>query len=527
MTTRIQTFWQSIFGSREAPVEKEAVEPVTEHMTVMTGSPVDLHPSDPLVPYLLSHPAPVEVSKLTLASPALRTMRETGVAMIVPLVSQGELIGLLNLGKRLSDQDYSVDDRRLLNNLATQAAPALRVAQLAHQQQLEARERERLEQELKVARIIQQTLLPKNLPEVRGWKLAAHWQPARAVGGDFYDFIQLDNGSMVIIIADVTDKGVPAALVMASARSILRAAAERLRSPGDILQRVNEALVPDIPAYMFVTCLCIVLDPATGELTFANAGHNLPYIVGPNGVTELQARGMPLGAMPGMTYDVNQARIEPNDYLLIYSDGLVEAHDTNREMFGNPRLEHILTETQGDVIPALLERLEAFTADTEQEDDITMVLVQRGRAGLYTEGELLEQFEVESAPGNERSVLKPIQRIAEQLGFEGIKLEQIKTAVAEATMNAMEHGNQYNSERLVRIEVYASAHAMRILIEDDGAGVEQQSHILPDLDAKLAGEQRPRGWGLFLIENMVDDMHEYTTVDGHTLELVLHREVSS
>jgi hypothetical protein len=117
-------------------------------------------------------------------------MKMAGVRLAVPLVSQGELIGLLNLGARRSEQEYSSDDRRLLNNLATQAAPALRVAQLARQQQIEARERERMDQELRVARVIQQTLLPKKLPEIQGYKVAAHWQPARAVSGDFYDFFE-------------------------------------------------------------------------------------------------------------------------------------------------------------------------------------------------------------------------------------------------------------------------------------------------------------------------------------------------
>ncbi len=194
----------------------------------------------------------------------------------MPLVTQGELIGLLNLGPRLSDQEYSGDDRRLLESLAAQAAPAVRVGQLVREQEAEIRSRERLEQELAVARLIQQNFLPRHVPELAGWGVAADYRPAREVGGDFYDFIELPDGRLGIVIGDVTDKGVPAALVMAATRSVLRASAQRLIEPGAVLDRVNEHLCPDIPENMFVTCLYGVLEPATGRLVFANAGHNLP-----------------------------------------------------------------------------------------------------------------------------------------------------------------------------------------------------------------------------------------------------------
>ncbi|MBI3359595.1 MAG: GAF domain-containing protein [Chloroflexi bacterium] len=152
---------------------------------------LDIAPNDPLVAYFQSAPGAVEVEKLDMDSAALRALKAAGVKLTVPLVGQGELIGLLNLGARLSEQDYSSDDRALLNTLAAQAAPALRVAQLVRQQQIEAQARERLEQELRVARLIQQTLLPKELPALPGYDVAAYYQPAQAVGGDFYDFLYL------------------------------------------------------------------------------------------------------------------------------------------------------------------------------------------------------------------------------------------------------------------------------------------------------------------------------------------------
>lgn len=206
---------------------------------------LDISPADPLLGYFLKASGVVEIDTLELDLPALREMKAAGAKLAVPLVSQGELIGLLNLGPRRSEQDYSSEDKRLLNTLATQAAPALRVAQLARLQQIEARERERVDQELRVARVIQETLLPETTPALPGWHLAAFWQPARAVSGDFYDFLEFPDGRIGVIVADVTDKGVPAALVMATARSLLRAAAERLISPGEVLpgQMISFALI--------------------------------------------------------------------------------------------------------------------------------------------------------------------------------------------------------------------------------------------------------------------------------------------
>ena len=245
----------------------------------------------------------------------------------MPLVSQGELIGVLNLGPRLSEQDYSSDDRKLLDNLAAQAAPALRVGQLVREQEAEAVTRQRFEQELEVARLIQQNFLRRSCRICPGWQLSAYYRPAREVGGDFYDVIPLPDGRVGLVVGDVTDKGVPAALVMSATRSVLRASAQRIIEPGAVLERVNEHLCPDMPEKMFVTCLYGVLDPATGLLRFANAGHDVPYVKTAGGVGELRARGMPLGLMTGMTYEEKETTLEPGDSVLLHSDGVVEAHD--------------------------------------------------------------------------------------------------------------------------------------------------------------------------------------------------------
>jgi serine phosphatase RsbU (regulator of sigma subunit) len=245
-------------------------------------------------------------------------------------------------------------------------------------------ERERIEQELEVARSIQQASLPEEVPTPEGWQITPFYQPAREVGGDFYDFFELPDGRLGLVVGDATGKGVPAALVMASARSMLRAVARASEySPGDVLGRVNDTLVTDMPPNMFVTCFYAILDPNSGNLTYANAGHDLPYLRRRCGnAEELRARGMPLGLMPGMGYEEDEIVLGESDAALFYSDGLVEAHDPKGEMFGFPRLRALITEhadsEERSLGEFLMEELYSFVGEGwEQEDDITLLTLRR------------------------------------------------------------------------------------------------------------------------------------------------------
>jgi serine phosphatase RsbU (regulator of sigma subunit)/anti-sigma regulatory factor (Ser/Thr protein kinase) len=483
--------------------------------------------NDPLVGYFQDAVGAVEIAQLDLDSPALAELREAGVTLVVPLITNGELIGLLSVGRRLSDQDFSADDRRLLETLAAQAAPAVRVGQLVREQQAEIRARGRLEQELAVAQLIQQNFLPKELPRLDGWQVAAYYRPARAVGGDFYDFIELADGRLGLVIGDVTDKGVPAAMVMAATRSVLRASAQRLLEPGPVLARVNDSLCPDIPENMFVTCFYGVLDPASGHLRYANAGHNLPLVNAFGEASELRATGMPLGLMPGMAYEEREATLTPGACVLLYSDGLVEAHDPRREMFGNARVTELLdghADSQA-VIDDLLLALDRFTGgELEQEDDITLVVLRHGGAGTTERHGVLVDVRIPSAPGNEREAMRLLTEAVAPLAIAPARLERLKTAVAEATMNAMEHGNGYRDEFDVRLVVTAGDRELVVAIVDHGGDRQIAPATLPDIDAKLEGRQSPRGWGLFLIEKMVDELRQSSNGTDHTVELVMHLE---
>jgi serine phosphatase RsbU (regulator of sigma subunit)/anti-sigma regulatory factor (Ser/Thr protein kinase) len=505
---------------------------------------ISLSPDDPLLAYLAGVAEPTAVDRIPLDTPGVRALREAHISLVVPLVTSGELVGLLSLGPRRSEREYSTDDRRLLQDLATHAAPAVRVAQLVREQEGEALARQRIEQELHVARLIQQQFLPKELPDLPGWHVAAHYQPAREVGGDFYDFLDLPDGQLGVVIGDVTDKGVPAALVMATTHSVLRAEAAQLVSPGDVLRRANALLIEEMPPHMFVTCLFAVLDPASGRLRFANAGQDLPYLRTAEGVVELRATGMPLGLLPDMEYEEKEVVLEPGQEVLLHSDGVVEAHDPDREMFGFPRLKRLVGEpvTGGELIDRVLGELSRFTGPGwEQEDDITLVALARLPAlagsrpvpldetvSLPRDARVLAAFEVASERGGERRALPMLAEAIEPLGLPKGRRDALATAVGEATMNAIEHGNDCRPDLSVRLVVAATDAAVLVTVTDravHGAGA--QDVELPDLDAKLAGAQSPRGWGLFLMRELVDEVRVRDSVGGHTVELVQHRTGTS
>ncbi len=531
-----------LLGRREVAHESAAV-PTPDDAVATTRTPddptiaVDIPESDPLLAYLQTAPGPVEIARLELDSPAVRAMREAGVALVVPLVSQGELIGTLNLGPRLSEQDYSTDDRRLLTTLAAQAAPAIRVAQLVREQAAEAAERERLEQEMRVATLIQQQFLPRELPKLDQWQIAAYYGPARAVGGDFYDFIEMPDGRIGIAVGDVTDKGVPAALVMARTHSVLRAEASRSDSPGVILARANDLLVPEMPARMFVTCLFAILEPETGRIVLANAGHNLPYVRTEDGVIELRATGMPLGLMPGIVYEETEGVIDQGSNVLLYSDGLVEAHDPASQMFGFPRLREAMTidDAGSELLDRLLDDLHRFTgADWEQEDDITLVTLRRASGVAGHEGSpggasaIVTAFSVPGEEGNERLAMDRVAAAVADLGLAPARLERLKTAVSEAAMNAIEYGSQGDANVPVDLVVETTDADVVVRITDRAlSGVVPDDTETPDIERKLAGEQKPRGWGLFLIKSMVDSMDVTTDGSSQTVTLTMARKEPS
>ena len=244
------------------------------------------------------------------------------------------------------------------------------------------RAKERMESELKIAHALQGAILPKTLPDSPSFSGQALMTPAREMGGDFYDFFTLDDGRLSVVMADVSGKGVPAAFFMAIARTVMRAAAARHPDPGPCLEEVNDAICEQNPQDLFVTLFYGILDPATGEFVYANAGHNPPFVVKrPGEVLALpMTGGMAVGVMPGLPYSEDAMTMAPGDTMFLYTDGITEAMNVDEEEFTEARLEAALADGHALPVDAVLTNVTTavveFVAGAEQSDDITCIVLR-------------------------------------------------------------------------------------------------------------------------------------------------------
>jgi sigma-B regulation protein RsbU (phosphoserine phosphatase) len=300
--------------------------------------------------------------------------------LCVPLKTRDNISGVVYVDSRIRAGIFSRADLDLLTAIASSAAIAIENARLYQV----AVERGRLERELQMARETQASLLPRETPQVPGWEFAARWQPARQVAGDYYDFIPLDDGKLGLVIADVSDKGMPAALFMAMTRSTIRASVGHAPSPVEGIALANRLICADAAGGMFVTLFYALLDPATGEMTYVNAGHNPPLLqranghAGPDHLVELGRTGMALGVIDDATFEQRSVQIQVGDMVLFYTDGITEAVDAQNQEFGIPRLLRVLENAQpAHVIDAIEAALHAYVGDTPPFDDMTIVALRR------------------------------------------------------------------------------------------------------------------------------------------------------
>lgn len=302
---------------------------------------------------------------------------------VLPLVVEDYSIGTMTIDFR-EPRLLGEDELRLVQLMANQAAIAIETARLSQKEF----ERQRLEEELAVGRQIQLSLLPREKPSLPGWEFAAVNHVARQVGGDFYDFFNLpgENSRLGLVMADVSDKGVPAALFMALSRTMIRSTALSGRSPAQALMRANELILNDSQADLFVSVFYAVLEAETGRMTYACAGHNRPLCLRANKgkVETLQARGTILGAFEGVRMEERQMDLHPGDVLLMYTDGVTEARDDRGRFFGERRLQKILREQAGSdtetILSAVLDAVDRFTGDVPRTDDLTLLIVRRLRS---------------------------------------------------------------------------------------------------------------------------------------------------
>jgi sigma-B regulation protein RsbU (phosphoserine phosphatase) len=317
----------------------------------------------------------------------LTTLRETSLrtesAIVAPLLYAGENLGVLALANGPMGVPFTEMDFEVFQSIAEQSAFALYNAIVYS----EANEKKRLDRDLEIARDIQRILLPSTSPEVPGFEISGINIPARQVSGDYFDYVRVDPDHFGIVIADVSGKGVPASLIMAMCRSVLRSQAPNNQSPADVLHKVNRQLFPDMKEDMFISMAYVILDQNAGAVALARAGHDAPllYTARDRRVIKVNPPGMALGVDSGSVFDrltrnfaVN---LEKDDCLVLYTDGVTEALDQSGMEFGMDKMNQAVQASAPDGAPAIVKRLtddlRSFSGAQPQNDDITLIVIRK------------------------------------------------------------------------------------------------------------------------------------------------------
>lgn len=302
--------------------------------------------------------------------------------LCVPLKVKDRIIGVIYVDNRWQSGLFTQADLELLNAIASSAGIALENARLYEV----AIEKGRMERELQMARKVQYSLLPQDTPDIPGWDFAGRWKPAREVGGDYYDYIPMKEPHFGLVIADVTDKGMPAALFMASTRSIIRASMTQRTSPSEGITHANQLLCAESDDNLFVTLFYALLNYKTGEMVYVNAGQNPPLFFssqskGERSLTPLIHTGMQLGVEMDTEYQQKTIHFEPGDFIVLYTDGVTESIDSNHQDFGMDRLQEVILDhkdqTSEGMITAILDAIESFRSGMAPSDDITLMVGKR------------------------------------------------------------------------------------------------------------------------------------------------------
>lgn len=374
--------------------------------------------------------------------------------------------------------------------------------------------KERIESELTIARDIQQQLLPRIFPEFLHrpeFDAYAAVVPAKEVGGDLYDFFLLDEDHMCFMVGDVSGKGVPAALFMAVTKTLFKATALNRPTMPELLERVNQELCRDNDSGMFVTVFCAMLNFRTGHLSFANAGHNLPYVLKAGGevIPFPATRGMGLGVLEEAQFAAGELQLSEGDTLFLYTDGLTEAEDAEQKFFGDARLREMLTRSvrlsPRALVNHTLEQIKSFAQEAPQSDDITVLTLCFYAAHGGGEGLSMTL----------RSELQELERLSEAVNALGEArtlptrlVYQLDLALEELISNIMNHG----SARLLQVDVTLAERELRVRVQDDGAEFNPFELATPDLDLDV-DDREIGGLGVHLVRTMFEH-HEYARVGG-------------
>lgn len=381
-------------------------------------------------------------------------------------------------------------------------------------------ERERIASELDIAREIQRSILPGTLeaaPGADSFDVLGRCIPAREVGGDFYDFFMLGRKRLGFLIGDVSGKGIPAALFMAITRTLLKSTALRGVSPGECLFRVNELLLAENKATMFVTVFYGILDATTGEVCYANAGHPHPYVL-QNGKTIplAGAGGIVLGVTEAARYETEKTRLEPDARLFLYTDGVTEAMNARGELYDSTRLEQVLAEavpsSPEETLRRVFGHVQRFVDGAEPSDDITaLALTCRGGTGPRHAG-----FTVANRLSEIATLHQKVEALGRDLGLSVEAIHACKLTLEEVVTNVIKYGHDDGKEHLIEVELTADAAGeIRLTVQDDGRPFNPLDAAEPDTRSLLP--DRPvGGLGIHIVRKVMDDVR-YERRDGRNI----------
>lgn len=333
--------------------------------------------SKDMEPVLLSE---IEIDELNLTENDIDAIRKANIYLAIPICLKNKLIGSLNFSKKPSGKEYSEEDIDLLKTIASQTAISFESTRL----QLEEIDKQKIDEELGIARKIQESLLPGKTVEIAGLDIEGSSSPAKTIGGDFYDLIKIDDKKLLVIVADVSGKGIPAALNLSKVQAMIQFSAKVFNSPKDILKSVNKQIYNKIDRKSFVTIAAGLFDLENMTAKICRAGHNPVLFVNNGEVKELNAKGIGLGLDNAKLFDANLQEIElkliSGDTFLFYSDGLTEAMNSFKEEFGLPKVKEILKDNSDksslDIQINMFDEVKTFKANAEQNDDITLVTIK-------------------------------------------------------------------------------------------------------------------------------------------------------
>jgi sigma-B regulation protein RsbU (phosphoserine phosphatase) len=313
--------------------------------------------------------------KRSWPEPEAQVLRRASSALLVPVCFKDALLGMISLGPKLSNEDYDADDREFLNTLAYQAGVSIEHQRLGEQ-----------ERDLEKAREIQEALLPKQIPHLAGYSIAAAWQPARSVSGDYYDVFPVGDRKLVLCIADVSGKGLPAAMLMSNLQAAVRTIATAAMEPKQLCERINRVIHSNILSGRFITFFYCLLDADTRHLTYTNAGHNPPLLMRKDGALErLEKGGLVLGIFPDSSFAQGEVDLAAGDRLLLFTDGVSEAENPDQQEFGEARLASALRTAPGESAEALQQYVMAevteFCASHFHDDASVLAVVVEAAAG--------------------------------------------------------------------------------------------------------------------------------------------------